>query len=108
MSHVAEPNSTVPQSTDVPSNTPAAAASVAHRHILPTVALLCACITIWIVQHSYYGLVHDSEMYLIQGLARLNPDLFAADIYFRYGSQDRFTVFGPVFAQAMQLLGIEN
>jgi hypothetical protein len=77
------------------------------QRLLPAIALTCAFLAGWVVQHAYRGIVHDSEMYLIQALARLNPEFFAHDIFLRYGSQDRFTVFSPLFAAAMQLFGVE-
>lgn len=103
----AEPHSTALQQTRVSASAPPSAAW-SRQGILPAVALACALLSVWIVQHPYYGLVHDSEVYLIQALGRLNPDLFSGDIFLRYGSQDRFTLFGPVFAQSMRLFGIEN
>ena len=75
---------------------------------LPAVALLCAFVSVWIVQNSSFGLVHDSQIYLIQALARLHPDTFAQDIFLRYGSQDSYTVFSPLFAAAIRVLGAEN
>jgi hypothetical protein len=76
--------------------------------ILRATALTCAMLCIWILQHPYAGLFHDSIFYLIQALARLKPELYSNDIYLRYGSQDSFTVFSPLFSLAIQHLGMER
>ena len=76
--------------------------------VLPAVALFCALVCIWIVQNPSYGLVHDSQIYLIQALARLHPDPYAQDIFLRYGSQDSYTVFSPLFAAAIGVFGAET
>ena len=78
------------------------------RSALPAVTLLCAFVSIWIVQNPAFGLIHDSQIYAFQALARLHPDLYSQDIYLRYGSQDDYTIFSPLFAAAMHVLGVEN
>jgi hypothetical protein len=75
---------------------------------LPAFTLVCAMLVLWLLQHPFVGLTHDAQIYLIQGLARLHPDLYANDVFLRYGSQDQFTIFSPLYASAMRLLGIEN
>jgi hypothetical protein len=75
---------------------------------LPAITLVCAILVLWILRHPFVGLTHDSQFYLIQGLARLHPDLYANDVFLRYGSQDQFTIFSPLYASAMRLFGIEN
>ena len=75
---------------------------------MPAVALLCAFVSIWVVQNPAFGLIHDSQIYVFQALARLHPDLYSQDIYLRYGSQDDYTLFSPLFAAAMNVLGVEN
>jgi hypothetical protein len=75
---------------------------------LPAFALFCALISVWIVQNPTYGLVHDSQLYVFQALARIHPELFSQDIYLRYGSQDSYTVFSPLFAVFVRWLGPET
>lgn len=57
-----------------------------------------AVLTVWMVQHPYADIVHDSVLYCLLALARLHPDPLAQDIFLRFGSQDRFTLFSPAFA----------
>lgn len=62
----------------------------------------------WMLLHPYWGLAHDSVMYMLQGLSHLHPRLYANDIYLRYGSQDRFSIFGPLYAQILRLFGPDH
>jgi hypothetical protein len=78
------------------------------QRFLPAIILVCAMLVLWILQHPFVGLTHDSQIYLIQGLARLHPDLYSNDVFLRFGSQDQFTIFSPLYASAMRLFGIEN
>jgi len=78
------------------------------QQFLPAITLLCGMLVLWILRHPFVGLTHDAQIYLIQGLARLHPDLYANDVFLRFGSQDQFTIFSPLYASAMRLFGIEN
>jgi hypothetical protein len=60
----------------------------------------------WLLSHGYQGLFHDAGLYALQALARFHPSL-AADGFLKYGSQDRFTLFSPLFAAVMRLWGVE-
>jgi hypothetical protein len=61
----------------------------------------------WALSHSYQGLFHDAGLYTLQALARLHPDALSSDVFLKFGSQDRFTVFSPLYAAAGRLVGIE-
>lgn len=61
----------------------------------------------WLLEHPYQGLVHDSIVYALMALARLHPDSLSHDIFLRFGSQDQYTIFGPVFGTAVRLLDLE-
>jgi hypothetical protein len=58
--------------------------------------------------HPYEGIFHDANLYTLQALARLHPDSLGQDVFLRFGSQDRFTLFSPVYAAAIQLLGVDH
>jgi|GEM_PF-3356857 len=75
--------------------------------------LLSACtvgalLVLWAIQHGYAGLVHDARLYTFQALARLHPDIYAADVFLRFGSQDQFTIFSAFFAEAIRHVGAES
>ncbi|HQR70369.1 MAG TPA: hypothetical protein PLE54_07180 [Burkholderiaceae bacterium] len=71
--------------------------------------LLAACyVIIWNLSHLYRGLDHDAHLYALQALARLHPQLYANDIFFRFGSQDSYTVFTSIYAALIAWLGVDN
>ena len=57
--------------------------------------------------HPYQGIFHDANLYTLQALAHLHPDL-AQDVFLRFGSQDRFTVFSPIYAAMIRMLGPDH
>jgi hypothetical protein len=54
----------------------------------------------------YAGLVHDSRLYALQAMSLLNPDMFANDLYFQFGSQDAFSIFSLIHSQFVRLFGV--
>ena len=46
----------------------------------------------------YYGIRHDSVLYLGQSLLRLDPDNFKSDLFFAFGSQADFTLVPRLIA----------
>jgi hypothetical protein len=60
------------------------------------------------LQHPYEGLYHDSILYSLSALARLHPESLGTDIFLRFGSQDQYTIFSPIFAAAIRLAGLER
>ncbi|WP_028102002.1 hypothetical protein [Pseudoduganella violaceinigra] len=74
-----------------------------ERRHLPLWLLLAAA---WLLTRPWTGLWHDSRLYAVQALRRLLPGNFQNDLYFLYGSQDAFTLFSPLFAACIAVLGI--
>ena len=56
----------------------------------------------------YAGLQHDSCLYGIQVWNRVADGQFADDLYLRFGSQDRFTIFSPLIAPLAHWLGVQS
>ncbi len=75
---------------------------------LGTLTLVLLCVAVWMLVHPYQGIVHDANLYTLQALARLHPESLAQDVFLRFGSQDRFTLFSPLYAAAIRLLGIDQ
>jgi hypothetical protein len=71
---------------------------------LPPVLTLVA---LWLALHGYHGITDDGQIYAFQAFSRLDPEL-KADLYLQYASQDQFTVFSPLYAWCIALLGLEN
>lgn len=61
----------------------------------------------WALSHPYAGIFHDAGLYTLQALARLRPGSLSFDVFLKFGSQDRFTLFSPIYAATAQWLGVE-
>ena len=72
-----------------------------------TFALVLLPLTLWLVMHGYHGVTEDGQIYAFQAYARLHPNL-SADLYLQNTSQDQFTLFSPLYAWFIGLLGLEN
>src|SRR6267142_750798 len=75
---------------------------------LELVVLLLLCVITWALSHGYRGIFHDAGLYTLQALAHRAPASLGQDVFLRFGSQDRFTIFGPLYAAAARLLGMEG
>jgi hypothetical protein len=65
-----------------------------------------ALLSLWICRHPYSGIIHDARLYTVQALNALDGGRFSSDIYFKYGSQDAFTLFSLFYRPILALLGI--
>ncbi len=63
---------------------------------------------LWLLATNYRGLYHDAVLYSIQAMAHLKPELYAGDLFLRFGSQDRFTLFSSVYSLLTGWLGLET
>jgi hypothetical protein len=72
----------------------------------PTAVLVLLVAVLWLATHPYEGLTGDARFYMVQVLHALDPTRFTDDIYFRYGSQDQFTIFTSLYAPLVKLLGV--
>jgi hypothetical protein len=72
-----------------------------------TLCIALMLLTLWLVLHGYHGITGDGQIYAFQAFARLNPRL-AVDLYLQNTSQDQFTLFSPLYAYCIGLLGLEN
>src|SRR4029077_11435977 len=79
--------------------------SATSRLSLLVVGLLV--IATWALSHSYRGIFHDAGRYTLQAMARLHPGSLSEDVFLKFGSQDGFTIWSPIYAAASRLLGVE-
>lgn len=68
--------------------------------------LFLLLLALWFFFHPYHGLWEDGIFYALQALAHLRPEAYAKDLFFMYGSQDSFTLFSPIYAAFIRLLGL--
>src|ERR1700716_2948184 len=64
-------------------------------------------VTLWGLVHRYQGLFGDARLYALQALARLHPGL-ANDLFLQNASQDRYTIFSPLYAMIIKLMGLQH
>lgn len=79
--------------------------SAASRYLDSLVLALLVAVS-WIAMHRYQGIWHDGVLYAGQAIFRLDSVPFAKDLFFAYGSQDRFTAFPAIYALAIDNLGL--
>lgn len=61
---------------------------------------------IWLLNHPYQGVQHDAQIYALLAAHWLNPEAFAGDLFFRFGSQGGLTLFTPLFGELVRWLGL--
>jgi hypothetical protein len=76
-----------------------------HRVWQPGLAI-AALGVLWLATRPYAGVIHDAKFYAIQAITWLDPAVFAEDLFFAFGSQDRFTLFSPLYAPLIAWLGL--
>jgi hypothetical protein len=59
------------------------------------------------VRFPYGNLIHDARLYALQVQNQVSGGFFSADLFLRYGSQDRFTPFSRIVAPAVAALGVD-
>lgn len=69
---------------------------------LPAILALAA---VWLLTHRYFGIHHDGLFYAAQALAHADPSAFRHDLFFAFGSQDDYSLFGRIHAWLTGLLG---
>ena len=75
---------------------------------LGTAILALVYFALWTVTGRYWGLQHDAQAYAVQALAKLEPEVFAGDLFLRFQSQDDFTLFPYLAAWAIDWLGLDH
>ncbi len=65
-----------------------------------------ALLALWLVCRPYRGVRHDAILYAGQVLARLMPDRLGTDLFFAYGSQDKYSLFSTLVAPLVARFGI--
>lgn len=74
--------------------------SKVKNHPLECLLALVFLLAVTLYLRPYYGIRHDSILYLGQAYLNTEPDIFGQDLFFQYGSQASFTLF-PTIAGAM-------
>ncbi len=70
-------------------------------------AMALSLLAVWALLHPYRGIALDAQLYAVQALAHLHPAL-AGDLYLQNVSQDRFTIFSPLYAALIGVWGLRS
>ena len=62
-------------------------------------------LALWYSLRPYKGIDNDARMYLVQTLKRLGKSSFDDDLFLKFGSQDKFSIFSRLFAPLVDILG---
>lgn len=62
---------------------------------------------LWVLFFPYAGITDDAQLYALQALSHVEPEYYKNDIFLRFGSQDQFTLFSPLYATLITLFGLE-
>jgi hypothetical protein len=76
----------------------------ASRPIGPSTWLALA--GLWAFTHPWSGVHHDGILYAAQAMLHHLPEVFRGDLFFAYGSQDDYTVFGRAYGVAVDAFGL--
>lgn len=71
-------------------------------------ALFFFALAAWCVRHGYIGVTHDAALYAFQAIASGDLAYLKDDLYLRYGSQDAYTAFSPIFHAFITLFGFSD
>lgn len=87
---------------------PAVTSNASRRRTVALMAMGLLALAAWMLLHPFAGITHDAVLYSLFALARLHPDTLTADVFLRFGSQDNFSLFTPIYAAAMRQFGMEH
>lgn len=65
-------------------------------------------LAIFLITRPFTGIINDGVLYALQALNVLNPEVFNHDVFFQYGSQDRYTIFSNIYALLIKNVGLNN
>jgi len=85
----------------------AATPSEGFRHRCGVLVLLLLWAATWALAHGYNGIEHDGRLYTLQALSHLRPQSLSQDVFLHFGSQDRYTLFSPLYAAVISALGAD-
>ncbi|MGL4424600.1 MAG: hypothetical protein ACRCZF_28360 [Gemmataceae bacterium] len=78
--------------------------TLAQLHAAP-VQLFAIAFALSTLLLPYLGFAHDAILYGGQVLERVEPGSLKDDLFFQFGSQDKFSLFSPLMAPLVKLVG---
>jgi len=81
-------------------------ARVALPTLSDTVILPVLLATLFLLTHPYRGIWMDAILYTVQALHGAHPEHFRHDLFFQFGSQDDWTLYGKIYRRLIATFGI--
>ena len=69
--------------------------------------LVCVLLAANALARPYANVMHDARLYTVQVLNHVEHGTYDNDLFFRFGSQDQYSVFSLVMAPLVRLLGLK-
>lgn len=70
-----------------------------------TAAMLA--LSAWLAAHPFWGILHDNKLYVVQALNYNDSSVLSGDLFLKFGSQDSFTVFSPIYGTFIRIVGLD-
>lgn len=80
--------------------------SVTQRLIKSPGLLLLSMLLAGAIFRPYAGIVHDARLYAVQVLDHLHPEVYSNDLFLKYGSQDKYSLFSQISGPMAAWIGV--
>lgn len=77
-----------------------------NHPVLGAVSMSLLFATLFMLVRPYQGIRHDAILYTVQALHNAHPENFRHDLFFAFGSQDQWTLYGKLYEKLIALIGI--
>ncbi|WP_157991364.1 hypothetical protein [Caldimonas tepidiphila] len=68
----------------------------------------CMSVAIWFLARPYEGMVHDAIFYAADALNHLSRENFKQDLFFSYGTQGDYSIFGWAYSYLIEVCGLDG
>ena len=76
--------------------------------MLGALTVFVLLVTFILLAHPYHGIWHDGILYTVQALYNAHPNNFRYDLFFQFGSQDAFSLYGKLYEKLIALTGLRD
>lgn len=77
-----------------------------HKTRWTAIAGVVWVLALYFLCRPYRGVRHDAQIYFAQAQLHLTPQWLSHDLFFLYGSQDRYSIFSTLFAPVLAAFGL--
>lgn len=74
-------------------------------HVVMVILLIATC---FMLARPYRGIRHDAVLYAAQALYHAHPQNFRYDLFFQFGSQDQWSLFGRLYQTLIGVMGLKD